>query len=934
MSPFDGGVELPPPNNVEPTLTLLTKELFDKIYGVSRENLGEARTLTERKAQIINEFIDTFRTHIGSNMFPSSKLIFPEKSGRLYFIQEKTLATLIIKMYNIPKESEDYKFLFNWNRGYQASKRFSSDERKLRDLAIQASRIIAHRREVTEFEEYTVSDINKALDDIKDDNKQETKIRVLKPIFDHLRLEELRWFIQFILKKPILQNIEKLFFNSWHPDAYRLFSLCNNLEMTFNSLWDPEKRLTKQDLTLHPRFKFKPQLATRLNQNYDAIVKKLHKTIPMDEVYETKLKEWNLQDKFYIEEKMDGDRMLLHKDGDHFKFFTRRLKDYSFLYGEKLHVGGLTKYLANAFASNVKSVILDGEMVAWDYEREAILPFGTLKSSAIQEGVRQFTTIDEYDQIKSYPYYLVFDILYLNGKDLTNYPLFFRKNILKKIINPVPHRFEIHETRIGSGSADIERAVREVVQSRGEGLVLKHLQSKYFIDSYRNADWIKVKPEYLEELGENLDLVVIGKTPGAKNAYMMGLRNNEDGSYYSFCTSGNGFKHSDFSTIERLTNGKWVELAKQRPPESLIKFGRKLPEFWIDPNDSLVLEIRARSIDVRPELTYAVGTTLHNLYTRQIREDKPIDDCLTLQDYLELKKDHTRGLEKKQTALNRKRNFNLMTSFNNPIELKKVKIESDLFSNFEFLIMSDKKDFDGSITPKDKLKELVKRYGGHIVHSLNPNTDRQILAITEIQLPVGSNYLEQGIDLIKPSWILECVKRNRIVQIEPYFVFATKNWDMYQQRVDEFGDSYIIHTPMKTINTPTLKKYELEKLRSEFEWWHSNKPLLYLFRGVDFFVLGDSLSTQVLKERIQRFGGNITEDYVNCGYIVIPKVEEIKNRDKTFFRIKRIYREIDENLEIRDGKFMNKLPFTVLEGFIEASIDVNCIVDPQDHKLV
>ena len=92
--------------------------------------------------------------------------------------------------------------------------------------------------------------------------------------------------------------------------------------------------------------------------------------------------------------------------------FSRRLKDYSYLYGESFQFGALTKFLAHAFAGNVQSVILDGEMVAYDYERNVILPFGTLKSLAIQESVRQFTTIDQYEQQTAYPFFLVFDILF------------------------------------------------------------------------------------------------------------------------------------------------------------------------------------------------------------------------------------------------------------------------------------------------------------------------------------------------------------------------------------------------------------------------------------------------------------------------------------------------------------------------------------------
>lgn len=484
----------PPPNNIDPTFTLLTNELFDKLDAVNRHNLQEASTITERRAQIINDFIATFRTHIGNDILQSAKLIFPEKAGRLYFIKEVALARLIIKMYKIPKDTEEYNLLHYWNRQYQKSKRFASDERKIRDLPLQAARIIATRRSYIErCKEYTVPQINTLLDDLTLAKKSQEHLDLLQPLFDSLRIEEIRWLIQIILKKPILVHMEKYFFNSWHPDGYRLFSICNSLETTFNLLSDPNKRFETKDLGIHPRFKFKPQLAEKLSSNYDIVVRKLQKKQPMEPQYEAKFKQLQLENKFYIEEKMDGDRMLLHKEGGRFKFFSRRLKDYSFLYGESLQFGSLTKYLRDAFANNIDSIILDGEMVAFDYKRQAILPFGTLKSLAIQESVRQFTTIDHYEQQTSYPYYLIFDILYLNGRDLSNYPLFFRKNLLDRIIKPVPYRFEVHDARLGSSVADIEKAIREVVTSRSEGLVLKHVQLRYVIDGFRNPNWIKIE---------------------------------------------------------------------------------------------------------------------------------------------------------------------------------------------------------------------------------------------------------------------------------------------------------------------------------------------------------------------------------------------------------------------------------------------------------
>lgn len=107
------------------------------------------------------------------------------------------------------------------------------------------------------------------------------------------------------------------------------------------------------------------------------------------------------------------------------------------------------------------------------------------------------------------------------------------------------------------------------------------------------------------------------------------------------------------------------------PPELLIKFGTKLPTYWIHPKDSLVLEIRARSIDARKEKTYAVGTTLHCNHCRKIRDDKSIDECITLENYLEMKANYLNDLSHAQNALGKKRG--LSDSFNEGPSLKKTK---------------------------------------------------------------------------------------------------------------------------------------------------------------------------------------------------------------------------------------------------------------------
>lgn len=59
-------------------------------------------------------------------------------------------------------------------------------------------------------------------------------------------------------------------------------------------------------------------------------------------------------DVFWIEEKLDGERMQLHFDNGTFKFWSRKAKDYTHLYGEDFHSGSLAQFLKSAFNENVK----------------------------------------------------------------------------------------------------------------------------------------------------------------------------------------------------------------------------------------------------------------------------------------------------------------------------------------------------------------------------------------------------------------------------------------------------------------------------------------------------------------------------------------------------------------------------------------------------
>lgn len=263
---------------------------------------------------------------------------------------------------------------------------------------------------------------------------------------------------------------------------------------------------------------FQPQLAQFQSHSFQKTVDKLGFT--------------DYDKSFWIEEKLDGERMQLHMaedpeitGGKRFQFWSRKAKDYTYLYGEGFedNNSSLTRHIREAFKPGVRNIILDGEMITWDPEADIIVPFGTLKTAALSE------QRDPFDGKGIRPLFRVFDCVYLNDRDITRFTLRDRRNALEKAIKNVHRRIEKHEFTETMDAKDIEPRLRDVVAGGQEGLVLKNPRSMYRLND-RVDDWMKVKPEYMTEFGENLDCLIIGgyygsgHRGGRLSSFMCGLR--------------------------------------------------------------------------------------------------------------------------------------------------------------------------------------------------------------------------------------------------------------------------------------------------------------------------------------------------------------------------------------------------------------------------
>ncbi len=185
-----------------------------------------------------------------------------------------------------------------------------------------------------------------------------------------------------------------------------------------------------------------------------------------------------------FELKWDGTRALafVSPDGTR-RFQNRRLYEITHRYPE-----------IDVDAAGHKA-ILDGEIVVMRDGRPSFMALQNREHASSPFTIRL--------RAKEFPAtYVVFDILYRDGEDLTSRPLMERKSILRETVRP---------TRTVTISDHIETdgtAYFRAVLDRGlEGIIAKRKQSRYAIGR-RTRDWLKIKKR------ETIDAVVCGLTRG------------------------------------------------------------------------------------------------------------------------------------------------------------------------------------------------------------------------------------------------------------------------------------------------------------------------------------------------------------------------------------------------------------------------------------
>jgi DNA ligase D-like protein (predicted ligase) len=169
-----------------------------------------------------------------------------------------------------------------------------------------------------------------------------------------------------------------------------------------------------------------------------------------------------------FERKLDGVRALAFRKGDRVRLLSRNRKDLSRTYPE------VVEALAGQPALDV---VVDGEVVAFE---------GRQTSFARLQGRMQLRDPDRARSSGIAIFYYAFDLLHLEGHDLTRLPLRRRKSLLRQGLRFAdPLRFLTHRAEHG------ERYHREACDRGWEGLIAKRASAPY--TSGRSTDWLKFK---------------------------------------------------------------------------------------------------------------------------------------------------------------------------------------------------------------------------------------------------------------------------------------------------------------------------------------------------------------------------------------------------------------------------------------------------------
>ncbi len=497
-------------------------------------------------------------------------------------------------------------------------KEVEASYRKTGDLGDTAALMLEHKQQ-TSLGGSTIS-VRKVYDNFYKiatsggEGSQDTKIKLLGELLSNSSPLEAKVIVRFVTGNLRLGIAEPTILDalsvmsagdkSLRPDLERAFNLRSDLglvaELFVNEGIEAVRAIKPQVF-----FPIRPALAERL-ESADAIVEKLGKCA--------------------CEQKYDGFRVQIHKAGNEVRIYSRRQEPMTDMFPD----------IVKAVQAQVKAkeCIFEGEAIAYDDATGEFLPFQATIQRKRKHGVAA--------KAEELPLKLfAFELLYADGKDLTQLAFKERRRRLEKIVKKgdviAPAEYIIVKT-----GAELEKYFDTCVGAGLEGIIAKDLKAPYTAGARKFA-WIKFKRSYRGALADTIDAVIVGYYEGKGKRAKFGfggvltaVYDEENNRFRTIAKVGSGFDEKEMAQYKQMLDKIAV---KEKPANVDAIIGA---DYWVKPQ--FVVTLNADELTRSPMHAACLGKLpikdegLALRFPRLValREDKSANDATTEKEILEM----------------------------------------------------------------------------------------------------------------------------------------------------------------------------------------------------------------------------------------------------------------------------------------------------------